>query len=249
MTELSTIGIDLAKRVFQVHGVDRVHKVVVQKQLSRSEVVAWFSKQVPCLVGMEACATSNYWAQEISKLGHRVKLIPPAYVKPYVRRQKNDRADAAAICEAVSRPSMRFVEIKTKDQQAIQVLHRAREVLIQQLTQTGNALRAHLAEFGWIYPKGNMGLSQAVNTAQDTKNNDIPTVAQEAMFSLIEQLKTLKSKRSRSWISICGPGINPILTVKDWQRYPTSTLSPPPPLLGALAPVSNSSQAASFLRG
>jgi transposase len=194
MTELSIIGVDLAKRVFQVHGVDREHKVIVQKQLSRSEVLAWFSKQTPCLVGMEACATSHYWAQEISKLGHTVRLIPPAYVKPYVRRQKNDRADAAAICEAVSRPSMRFVEIKTKDQQAIQVLHRARELLIQQTTQTGNALRAHLAEFGWIYPLGNKGLSQAVGTAQDTQNTDLPAVARQAMCSLVEQLKMLKQE-------------------------------------------------------
>ena len=158
------------------------------------EVVAWFSKQEPCLVGMEACATSHYWAQEISKLGHEVKLMPPAYVKPYVRRQKNDRADAEAICEAVSRPHMRFVGIKTKDQQAIQVLHRARQLLIQQLTQTGNALRAHLAEFGWIYPQGNIGLSQAVNTVQDTNNTDMPVVAQQAMFSLVQQLKTIKQE-------------------------------------------------------
>ena len=169
MTELSIIGVDLAKRVFQVHGVDRDHKVIVQKQLSRSEVVAWFSKQTPCLVGMEACGSSHYWAQQISRLGHTVKLIPPAYVKPYVRRQKNDRADAAAICEAVSRPSMRFVEMKTKDQQAIHVLHRARELLVRQVTQTGNSLRAHLAEFGCIYPQGNLGMSQAINTVQDTE--------------------------------------------------------------------------------
>jgi transposase len=143
---------------------------------------------------MESCATSHYWAREISKLGHTVKLIPPAYVKPYVRRQKNDRADAAAICEAVSRPSMRFVDVKTKDQQAIQVLHRARALLVQQLTQTGNSLRAHLAEFGCSYPKGHLGLSQAVNTAQDTTNTDIPAVARQAMFSLVEQLKTLKQE-------------------------------------------------------
>jgi len=194
MKEISIIGVDLAKRVFQVHGVDREHKVVVQKQLARSEVLEWFSKQPPCLIGMEACATAHYWGQELSKLGHNVKLIPPAYVKPYVRRQKNDRADAAAICEAVSRPSMRFVEIKTIDQQAIQVLHRARDLLNQQVTQTGNALRAHLAEFGWIYPQGNTGLSQAIDRVQDTKNSVLPVVAQQAMFSLVEQIKTLKQE-------------------------------------------------------
>lgn len=205
MGKLSTIGLDLAKKVFQVHGVDQEHKVIVQKQLGRSEVLAWFSKQESCLVGMEACATSHYWAQEISKLGHTVRLIPPAYVKPYVRRQKNDRADAAAICEAVSRPSMRFVEIKTKDQQAIQVLHRARELLIQQTTQTGNALRAHLAEFGWIFPKGNAGLSQAIGTVLDAKDTDIPAVALQAMCALVEQIKALQQeiakldKQMRLW--------------------------------------------------
>ena len=194
MKGISTIGLDLAKRVFQAYGVDELGKVVVEKRLQRSDVLVWFGKLAPCLVGIESCATSNYWARELSKLGHQVKLIPPAYVKPYVRRQKNDRADAAGICEAVSRPSMRFVEVKTQEQQAIQVLHRTRALLIQQTTQTGNALRAHLAEFGLIYAQGNMGLSQAVNAAQDTKNNDIPTVAQQAMVSLTEQLKTLKQE-------------------------------------------------------
>ena len=194
MKKISTIGLDLAKRVFQVHGINDQGQVIVQKQLPRSEVLVWFSKEEPCLVGMEACATSHYWAQEISKLGHDVKLIPPAYVKPYVRRQKNDRADAAAICEAVSRPSMRFVEVKTKDQQAIQVLHRTRELLIQQTTQTSNALRAHLAEFGRSFPLGNVGMSQAIDVVQDTVNIDLPAVAQQAMFSLVEQLKTLKQE-------------------------------------------------------
>jgi transposase len=132
MKKISIIGLDLAKRVFQVHGIDAQHQVVVQKQLQRSELLDWFGALSPCLVGMEACATAHYWAREIRKLGHDVRLIPPAYVKPYVRRQKNDRADAAAICEAASRPSMRFASIKTVDQQSVQVLHRTRDLLIKQ---------------------------------------------------------------------------------------------------------------------
>jgi transposase len=194
MKKISIIGIDLAKRVFQVHGIDQDHKIVVQKQLSRSEVLVWFSKQEACLVGMEACATAHYWAQEFGKLGHDVKLIPPAYVKPYVRRQKNDRTDAAAICEAVSRPSMRFVATKTKDQQGIQVLHRTRDLLVQQVIQTNNALRAHMAEFGLTFPLGNVGMSQAIKTLQEVENADLPAFAQRALFSLVEQLKTLNQE-------------------------------------------------------
>jgi len=197
MKTISIIGVDLAKRVFQVHGVDQDHQVIVQKQLSRSEVLTWFSKLEPCLVGMEACATSHYWAQEISKLGHDVKLIPPAYVKPYVRRQKNDRTDAAAICEAVSRPSMRFVAIKTKEQQAVQALHRTRELLVQQIIQTNNALRAHLAEFGLVFPLGNVGMSQAIKTVAEKDNADLPAFAQQAMCCLVEQLKTLHQEAAK----------------------------------------------------
>jgi len=163
MQSISTIGLDLGKRVFQVHGVDEQGRVVVEKKIQPSEVLVWFGRLGrPCLVGIESCATSNYWARELRKLGHAVKLIPPAYVKPYVRRQKNDRADAAAICEAVSRPSMRFVALKTPDQQAAQVLHRCRELLIRQRTQLINALRAHLAEFGWVFPQGNPGVLRAM---------------------------------------------------------------------------------------
>jgi transposase len=134
MKNISIIGLDLAKRVFQVHGIDTQHQVVVQRQLQRSELLNWFSQLPPCLVGMEACATAHYWAREIRKFGHDVRLIPPAYVKPYVRRQKNDRA--------VSRPSMRFVGVKTMDQQSIQALHRSRDLFIKQRVQLGNALRA-----------------------------------------------------------------------------------------------------------
>jgi transposase len=147
-----TIGLDLAKHWFQVHGVDAAGKIVVKRRLRRAEVVAFFRAQEPCLVGMEACATAHHWARELIALGHEVKLMPPAYVKAYVKRNKNDAADAAAICEAVTRPSMRFVPVKDVDQQAVLMMHRARNLLVRQRTMAVNALRAHLAEFGVVAP-------------------------------------------------------------------------------------------------
>ena len=152
--QISTIGLDLAKPWFQVHGVDVYGRVVVRRRLWRSGVIAYFRSVEPCLVGMEACATAHYWARELMALGHTVKLMPPAYVKAYVKRNKNDAADAEAICEAVTRPSMRFVPIKEAEQQAVLMLHRARSLLVRQRTMLANALRAHLAEFGIVAPQG-----------------------------------------------------------------------------------------------
>ena len=197
MESISIIGLDLAKRVFQVHGINAQQEVVVQKRLRRNEVVAWFATIAPCLVGVEACATAHYWGRELSKLGHQVKLIPPAYVKPYVRRQKNDRADAAAICEAVSRPTMRVVAVKTVDQQAVQVLHRSRELLIRQRTQVGNALRAHLAEFGLVFSQGNAGLALAIRAIHDRSDGTIPTLAYDTLRALVEQIAALKKAVTR----------------------------------------------------
>jgi len=149
MGQVITIGLDLAKSVFQVHGVDATGEVVVRRQIRRSQLLAFFAKQPACLVGIEACASSHHWAREMVALGHEVKLMPAQYVKPYVKRSKNDAADAEAICEAVTRPTMRFVAIKTPDQSAV-MLHRVRLILSRQRTQLSNALRAHLAEFGIV---------------------------------------------------------------------------------------------------
>ena len=151
---ITTLGIDIAKSVFQLHGVDADGAVVLQKKLRRGAVLDCLGKLEPCLIGMEACATSHHWAREIAALGHDVRLIPPAYVKPYVKRQKNDAADAEAICEAVTRPNMRFVPVKTEEQQGVLVLHRSRDLLMRQRTMILNAIRAHFAEFGIVAPQG-----------------------------------------------------------------------------------------------
>jgi transposase len=152
MQAVTTIGLDIAKSVFQVHGVDAEGNVIIRRQLKRRYVLAFFQKLPPCLVGIEACASSHHWSRELQALGHRVRLMPPAYVKPYVKRQKNDATDAEAICEAVSRPNMRFVATKTTEQQGCLMLHRTRHLFIRQQTAVINAIRAHLAEFGIVAP-------------------------------------------------------------------------------------------------
>ncbi len=151
--DITTIGLDVAKRVFQAHGVDSAGKAVLRRKLQRAEVLAFFEKLPPCLVGIEACGTAHHWAREIRALGHEVRLMPPLYVKPYVKRGKTDAADAEAICEAVTRPSMRFVPIKTAEQQAMLMLHRTRDLLVRQRTMLVNALRGHMAELGVIAPQ------------------------------------------------------------------------------------------------
>ena len=160
--QVSTIGVDLAKNVFQIHGVDSNGKVVIKRQLRRKQVLEFFGKISPCLVGMEACGTAHHWARELANLGHTVRMMPPSYVKGYVKRSKSDAADAAAICEAVSRPSMRFVPVKTAEQQSELMLHRTRDLLVRQRTQLINAMRAHLAELGLIAARGREGVQSLI---------------------------------------------------------------------------------------
>jgi transposase len=185
----TTIGLDLAKSVFQVHGVDAHGKVVLSKRLRRDAVLAFFANLPPCTVGMEACATAHDWAREITKLGHTVRPMPPQHVKPYVKRHKNDRADAEAICEAVQRPSMRFVPIKTEEQQSTLVLHRVPETLVRQKTQLINALRAHLAEFGIIAPSGAQKVVPLTTRLADDGEDAVPGHAKTVLQMLVDQLR------------------------------------------------------------
>src|SRR5476649_2934864 len=167
--QITTIGIDLAKTVFQLHAVDADGATVIRKRLRRAEVLLFFAGLEPCLIGMEACATSHYWARELAKSGHTVKLMPPAYVKPYVKRGKNDATDAEAICEAVTRPTMRFVAVKSREQQASLSIHRARDLLVKQRTQLINMMRGLLAEFGIDIP---VGLERALLMARQVVDGE-----------------------------------------------------------------------------
>jgi transposase len=187
MESAVTIGLDLGKSVFQVHGVDAGGTVVVQRRLTRGKLLGFFAKQPPCLVGMEACAAAHHWGRELQKLGHRVRLMPPSYVKPYVKRQKNDAADAEAICEAVTRPNMRFVEIKTCEQQGTLVLHRVRLMLMRQRVQLSNAIRGHMAEYGLVAPVGRNGLQRLITILGNPDDDRIPAVARASLAPLVCQ--------------------------------------------------------------
>ena len=194
MQTVTTIGLDIAKSVFQVHGVDAQGKVMVRRQLKRRYVLAFFQKLPPCLIGIEACASSHYWSRELQALGHTVRLMPPAYVKPYVKRQKNDCADAEAICEAVTRASMRFVATKTVEQQSCLMLHRTRHLLIRQQTAVINAIRAHFAEFGIVAPVGRTGVEELLKVASDGNDKRLPDVARVCIAALGAQLQMLKAR-------------------------------------------------------
>jgi transposase len=177
---------------FQIHGVDAAGNVIVRRQLKRRYVLPFFQKLPPCLIGIEACASSHHWSRELKALGHTVRLMPPAYVKPYVKRQKNDAADAEAICEAVTRANMRFVATKTPEQQSCLMLHRTRHLFIRQRTAVINAIRAHLAEFGIVAPVGRNGVEQLLDVVANASDKRLPEIARACVLALGAQLRTLK---------------------------------------------------------
>src|SRR2546425_3957084 len=193
MSEVTTIGLDVAKHVFQVHGVDAEAATVLRKQLRRAQVLAFFSRLPPCLVGLEACATAHYWARELRALGHEVRLMPAQYVKAYIKRNKHDAADAEAICEAVQRPTMRFVPVKTAEQQAAQLLHRGREQLVRQRTMLVNALGAHMAGFGIIAAEGLRQVGQPLALVRDRGRTPLPDVARQVLQVLANQIEQIET--------------------------------------------------------
>lgn len=194
MQMVTTIGLDIAKSVFQVHGIDAAGQVVVRRQLKRRYVLTFFQRLAPCLVGIEACASSHHWSRELKALGHTVRLMPPAYVKPYVKRHKNDAVDAEAICEAVTRANMRFVETKTPEQQSCLMLHRTRHLFIRQQTAVINAIRAHLAEFGIVAPVGRRGVEELLDVVANAGDQRLPDIARACLAGLGAQLRTLKAQ-------------------------------------------------------
>ena len=219
-----SIGLDLAKSIFQVHGVDASGHTVLRRRLARGELVAFFAKQPPCLVGMEACSSAHHWARELMQIGHTVKLIPPQYVKPYVKRNKTDAADAEAICEAVGRPNMRFVPIKTREQQAVLALHRARSLLVRQRTATINALRGLMTEFGVVAARGTRRINDLNDKMGKLSAEALPDEAREALACLFNQIDDLglrihaMEKRIIAWHRTSevsqrlasAPGVGPI---------------------------------------
>jgi len=205
MTKITTVGLDLAKSVFQVHCADEDGRPVVRKKLRRAQVIGFFSELEPCLIGMEACASAHHWARALQALGHEVRLIPPQYVKPFVKTNKNDAADAEAIFEALLRPTMRFAPVKSADQQAVLTLHRSRELLVRQRTMLINALRGHCAEFGLIAAQGLGNAAKLIEIIDDHNDDRLPELAREALGFLVRQLRDVQGqikgleKRLKAW--------------------------------------------------
>jgi transposase len=239
MGEVSTIGLDIAKSVFQVHGVDGAGAVVMRRRISRAKVLEFFTTLPPCLVGIEACPSAHHWGRELQLLGHTVRLMPPSYVKAYLKRSKNDANDAAAICEAVTRPSMRFVPIKTKEQQTGLMLHRTRQLLVRQRTMLSNAIRGHMAELGVISAKGRNGMAEMLKVVANAADDRIPPIARFCLERLARQYVALTAeigaidKRIHAWHCACEesrrleeiPGIGPIVAtalvaeIGDWKQF------------------------------
>src|SRR5947207_10602619 len=191
--QITTIGLDIAKNVFQVHGIDAAEKVVVRKQLRRGQMMKFFAALPPCLIGMEACASAHYWARELRKLGHEVRLMPAKDVKAYVKRNKNDAVDAEAGCEAVRRPTMRFVGVKSAEQQGRLMQHRTRDLLLRQRTQVINALRAHLAELGIVAAQGRDGIKELLKIIASEQDARLPVDAHTSLVVLATQLQALQT--------------------------------------------------------
>jgi transposase len=239
MGEVSTIGLDIAKSVFQVHGVDADGAVVIRKRVTRVKVLEFFAALPPCLIGIEACPTTHHWSRQLSALGHTVRLMPPSYVKAYLKRSKNDANDAAAICEAVERPSMRFVPTKSEQQQSGLMLHRSRQLLVRQRTMLSNAIRGHMAEFGLVSAKGRNGLAELLKIIANAQDDRIPATARFCLDALARQYVALATeigaieKRIHAWHRSCEesrrlegiPGVGPIVAtalvaeVGDWKAF------------------------------
>lgn len=235
--DVVTVGVDLAKNVFQVPAIGANGKVFVRRQLRRGEVLKFFSSLPPCLVGMEACASAHHWGRELLALGHDVRLMPPAYVKPYVKRGKTDAADAEAICEAVTRPTMRFVAVKSVDQQAVLMLHKTRDLLVRQRTALINALRAHLSEYGIVTSKGPGGVTALMKLLHEGQEK-LPAYARSALHPIGAQLRLLASEVDRLETQILAwhraddtsrrlatsPGIGPITASATAAAVPDASL-------------------------
>jgi transposase len=239
MGEVSTIGLDIAKSVFQIHGVDVDGAVIIRKRVSRAKVLEFFAALPCCLVGIEACPSAHHWSRQLSALGHTVKLMPPSYVKAYLKRSKNDANDAAAICEAVTRPSMRFVPTKSEQQQSGLMLHRSRQLLVRQRTMLSNAIRGHMAELGIISAKGRHGTAELLRIIANEEDDRITAVARFCLDALARQYVALAAeigaieKHIHAWHRSCEesrrleeiPGIGPIVAtalvaeVGDWKAF------------------------------